>query len=98
MGALTAGDDSRYCLVKTDAAPVQRKLPPLDPEGQTSPRQQRYDRKVAHVPWGKPDSFISWGDGRFAVQYLSYFRFDSPSNNAAVNSALCCSVWAAPHS
>ncbi len=53
--------------------------------------------EIAFVPFGKPDSFISWGNIRFAVQYVSYFRFDGSSHAAAANNALYFSVWAAAH-
>ncbi len=53
--------------------------------------------EIAYVPWGKPDSFISWGNVRFAVQYVSYFRFNGDTHNASDNNALYFSVWAAAH-
>ena len=53
--------------------------------------------EIAYVPWGKPNSFITWGNVRLAVQYVSYFRFDGVTNNAAANNALYFSVWAAAH-
>jgi hypothetical protein len=31
------------------------------------------------------------------VQYVSYFRFNGVTNNAAVNNALYFSIWAAAH-
>jgi len=62
-----------------------------------SPNTSGMIAEVAYVPWGKPDSFITWGNVRLAVQYVSYFRFDGESNNAAANNALYFSVWAAAH-
>jgi hypothetical protein len=62
-----------------------------------SPNSSGMIAEVAYVPWGKPDSFITWGNVRLAVQYVSYFRFDSVTNNAAANNALYFSVWAAAH-
>jgi len=53
--------------------------------------------EIAFVPFGKPDSFISWGNIRFAVQYISYFTFNGSSHAAAANNALYFSVWAAAH-
>ena len=53
--------------------------------------------EIAYVPWGKPDSFITWGNVRLAVQYISYFRFDGVTNNAGANNALYFSVWGAAH-
>ncbi len=62
-----------------------------------SPNSSGVIAEIAYVPWGKPDSWISWGNVRFAVQYVSYFRFDGMTNNAAANNALYFSVWAAAH-
>ena len=62
-----------------------------------SPNSNGVIAEIAYVPWGKPNSFISWGNVRFAVQYVSYFRFDGESNDAAANNALYFSVWAAAH-
>ena len=62
-----------------------------------SPNSSGIIAEVAYVPWGKPDSFISWGNIRFAAQYVSYFRFNGNSNNAAANNALFLSVWGAMH-
>ena len=60
-----------------------------------SPNTSGMIAEIAYVPWGKPDSFISWGNVRLAVQYVSYFRFDGVTNNAAANNALYFSIWAA---
>ena len=62
-----------------------------------SPNSSGMIAEIAYVPWGKPDSFISWGNVRLAVQYVSYFRFDGVTNNAAANNALYFSLWAAAH-
>jgi hypothetical protein len=62
-----------------------------------SPNSSGIIAEVAYVPWGKPDSFITWGNVRLAVQYVSYFRFDGVTNNAAANNALYFSIWAATH-
>ena len=62
-----------------------------------SPNSSGMIAEIAYVPWGKPDSFIAWGNVRLAVQYVSYFRFDGVTNNAAANNALYFSVWAAAH-
>jgi hypothetical protein len=53
--------------------------------------------EIAYAPFGKPDSLISWGNIRFAVQYVDYFRFDGETHNASANNALYLSVWAAAH-
>ncbi len=62
-----------------------------------SPNSSGIITEIAYVPWGKPDSFISWGNVRFAVQYVSYFRFDGATHNASANNALYLTVWAAAH-
>ena len=62
-----------------------------------SPNSSGIITEIAYVPWGKPGSLISWGNVRFAVQYVNYFRFDGSSNNAAANNALYLSVWLATH-
>ncbi len=62
-----------------------------------SPNSSGFIAELAYVPWGKPDSFISWGNVRFAVQYVNYFRFNGTTNNASANNALYFSVWAAAH-
>jgi hypothetical protein len=62
-----------------------------------SPNSSGMIMELAYVPWGKPDSWISRGNVRFAVQYVSYFRFDGATRNASVNDALYFSVWAAAH-
>ena len=53
--------------------------------------------EIAYVPWGKPGSSIGWGNVRFAVQYVDYFKFDGSSRKASANNALFASVWAAAH-
>jgi hypothetical protein len=62
-----------------------------------SPNSKGMIAEIAYVPWGKPGSFITWGNVRFAAQYVSYFRFDGATNNASANNALFLSVWAAAH-
>lgn len=62
-----------------------------------SPNSSGVITEIAYVPWGKPDSFITWGNVRLAVQYVSYFRFDGVTKNATANNALYFSVWAAAH-
>jgi hypothetical protein len=62
-----------------------------------SPNSSGMIAEIAYVPWGKPDSFINWGNIRIAAQYVSYFRFNGVTNNAAANNALYLSVWAAAH-
>jgi hypothetical protein len=53
--------------------------------------------EVAYVPFGKPDSFIKWGNIRFAAQYFLYTQFDGQTRGASRNNNLYLSVWAAWH-
>jgi hypothetical protein len=62
-----------------------------------SPNSSGVIAELAYVPFGKPDSLISWGNIRFAIQYVNYFRFDGGTHNASGNNALYLSVWAATH-
>jgi len=62
-----------------------------------SPNTSGIIAEIAYVPFGKPDSFISWGNIRFAVQYVDYFRFNGQTQGATANNALYFSVWAAAH-
>jgi hypothetical protein len=62
-----------------------------------SPNSSGMIAEIAYVPWGKPGSWISWANVRFAVQYVNYFRFDGSSHAAAANNALYFSVWAAAY-
>jgi hypothetical protein len=62
-----------------------------------SPNSSGVVAEIAYVPFGKPDSIISWGNIRFAIQYVNYFRFDGGTHNATGNNALYLSVWAATH-
>jgi hypothetical protein len=59
-----------------------------------SPNSSGMIAEIAYVPWGKPDSPISWANIRFAVQYAYYFWFDGDTRNASANNALYFSVWA----
>ena len=53
--------------------------------------------EVAYVPFGKPDSMISWGNIRFAVQYVAYTQFNGMTHGANDNNAVFLSVWLATH-
>jgi hypothetical protein len=70
-----------------------RSDPLFIPTPNGSPNSSGVIAEVAYVPWGKPDSPIAWGNVRFAAQYVSYFRFNGATNNAAANNALFLSVW-----
>ncbi len=62
-----------------------------------SPNSNGIITEIAYVPWGKPDSFISWGNVRFAVQYITYFHFNGTTAAASANNTLFMSVWLAAH-
>jgi hypothetical protein len=62
-----------------------------------SPNSSGIIAEIAYVPWGKPDSPISWLNVRVAAQYVNYFRFDGQSHGASDNNALYLSIWAAAH-
>lgn len=53
--------------------------------------------EIAYVPFGKPDSAISWGNIRFAVQYVAYTQFNGVGHGAGDNNALFLSIWMATH-
>jgi hypothetical protein len=53
--------------------------------------------EVAYVPFGKPNSLISWGNVRFAAQYVAYTQFNGMTRGASANNALYLSVWLAAH-
>ena len=53
--------------------------------------------EIAYVPFGKPNSFISWGNIRFAAQYVAYTQFNGATHGASGNNALFLSVWMAAH-
>ena len=62
-----------------------------------SPNSSGVIAELAYVPWGKSNSVISWGNVRFALQYVDYFRFNGASAKASDNNALYASVWLASH-
>lgn len=62
-----------------------------------SPNSSGLIAELAYVPWGKPDSAITWGNIRFALQYVSYLRFDGLTTNASSHNTLYASVWLAAH-
>jgi hypothetical protein len=62
-----------------------------------SPNSSGFIAEIAYAPFGKPDSLISWGNIRFALQYVDYIRFDGTTRNASANNTLYLSVWAAAH-
>jgi hypothetical protein len=65
------------------------------PNGQ--PNSDGYIAEIAYTPFGKPDSFIKWGNLRLAIQYVDYTRFDGQTRHATDNNTLYLSAWAAWH-
>ena len=53
--------------------------------------------ELAYVPFGKPDSWIGWGNLRVAAQYVIYTEFNGQSHNASANNNIYLSLWAAWH-
>jgi hypothetical protein len=62
-----------------------------------SPNSSGMISEIAYVPWGKPNSFITWGNIRVAAQYVTYFKYNGTVSHASDNNALYLSVWAAAH-
>jgi len=48
--------------------------------------------EMDYVPWGKPDAPLSWLNGRFALQYTSYDKFDGARAGASDNNTLILSL------
>jgi hypothetical protein len=69
------------------------------PNGPTvfKPNSGGFIAEIAYVPFGKPDSLISWGNIRFAAQYVAYTEFNGVRRGASDNNALYLSVWLAAH-
>ncbi len=69
------------------------------PNGPTvfKPNSSGFIAEIAYVPFGKPDSLISWGNVRFAAQYVAYTQFNGVRRGASDNNALYLSVWLAAH-
>lgn len=62
-----------------------------------SPDSSGYVAELAYVPFGKPNSFIHWGNLRLAVQYIGYTRFDGQTHGASRNNCLYPNLWLAWH-
>ncbi len=60
-----------------------------------SPDSSGVVAELAYVPWGKPDSPLSWANARLAVQYITYDRFDGTTAHASDNNTLYVSLWLA---
>ncbi len=58
-------------------------------------RTNGYVAELAYVPWGKPNSPLSWINARFAVQYVGYTEFNGVRSGASGNNTLYANVWIA---
>ena len=63
--------------------------------GTGRPDSQGITAEVAYVPFGKPDSPLPWLNGRVALQYTAYTKFDGTADHAADNNTLFLNVWLA---
>src|SRR6185503_5831346 len=48
-----------------------------------SPDSDGWTLQLDYVPWGKPDSPLSWLNARFAMQYIFYNKFDGANGGAS---------------
>lgn len=60
-----------------------------------SPDTRGHVAEIAFVPWGKLKSLPQWMNVRFAVQYVSYDKFDGSSRGSSLNNTLFLSCWIA---
>ena len=58
-----------------------------------SPNSQGFVAELAYVPFGKPDSFIPWFNGRLALQYVAYTEFDGTTAHASDNNTIYLNLW-----
>lgn len=58
-----------------------------------NPNSEGYIIDLAYVPFGKPDSYVTNGNMRLALQYTGYTRFDGTSKHASDNNTLFLNLW-----
>lgn len=58
-----------------------------------SPNSQGFIAEIAYVPFGKPDSPVSWFNGRLALQYVAYTEFDGMTSHASDNNTIYLNLW-----
>jgi hypothetical protein len=63
--------------------------------GSASPNSEGFVTEIAYVPFGKPDSPLPWVNGRLALQYVAYTKFDGKISNAADNNTIFLNLWLA---
>jgi hypothetical protein len=90
--------DVTYAIAATYSATVQRfqSSGSLDPvfwdTASGRPDSRGWILELDYVPWGKPDSPLAWLNGRLALQYIAYERFDGDSAAASDNDTLLLSL------
>ena len=60
-----------------------------------SPNSEGVIAEIAYVPWGKPDSPVRWFNGRLALQYVAYSKFDGTSSHASDHNTIFLNLWLA---
>jgi len=61
-----------------------------------SPDSAGYVAELAYVPLGKPGSpAFDWFNGRIALQYVGYTKFEGSSSHASDNNTLFLNLWVA---
>ena len=58
------------------------------PSASGSPDSAGFVAELDYVPWGKPDAPLAWLNGRLALQYIAYTKFDGVTQNASDNNTL----------
>lgn len=61
--------------------------------GSARPDSSGLVMELAYVPFGKPDSPLPWINGRMAVQYVAYTKFDGTSQHASDNNTVFLNLW-----
>jgi hypothetical protein len=61
------------------------------------PNSSGWITEIAYVPWGKPGSWIGFGNVKLALQYIAYTQFDGFKRGASDNNTLQGNIWLATH-
>ncbi len=59
------------------------------------PNSSGYVLELAYVPWGKPNSPLSWANARMGLQYVGYTEFNGVKAHADNNNTVYASLWIA---
>jgi len=86
--------DATYAIAATYSGTVQRfqttgttdKIFWCTPSG--SPDTAGWIFELDYIPWGKPGSPLNWVNGRLALQYKAYSKFDGSTVGASDNNTL----------